>query len=78
MTSKAVVLVVPEDQAEEVSRLVASALSLNGYRHNGPSIIDWPVDTPPRVRFCHFCAHEEGTGSSYCNVAASHSHWFHP
>lgn len=50
VASKAIVLVVPDDMAEEVSRLIASALSLNGYRHNNPSVIDWPIESPPRVR----------------------------
>lgn len=42
--TKAVVLVVPDDVADEIARLIASALSLNGYGHNAPGVIDWPTD----------------------------------
>lgn len=48
---KAVVLVVPDDgQADDVARLIAAALTINGYDHNGPSVIDWPVTTPGSAR----------------------------
>ena len=41
---KAVVLVIEDDeQASEVSRLIAATLSMNGYRHDNPAVIDWPV-----------------------------------
>ncbi len=41
--TKAIVLAVPDDQADDIARLVASALSLNGYKHNQPGVIDWPT-----------------------------------
>ena len=42
--TKAVVLLVPDDVADEIGRLIASTLSLNGYGHNTPGVIDWPTD----------------------------------
>lgn len=40
---KAIVLVLPDDVAEEVGRLIDATLHLNGYRTaNEPQIIDWP------------------------------------
>jgi hypothetical protein len=41
--SKAIVVVVPEAVADEVARLIAAALTLNGWKHNEPSVIDWPI-----------------------------------
>jgi hypothetical protein len=41
--SKAILLVVPEEHAEVLARLIASLLSMNGYSHNQPAVIDWPV-----------------------------------
>lgn len=46
---KAIVIVCEDVQAEEISRLLASTLSLNGYRHDGPAVIEWPVDPPRRL-----------------------------
>ena len=43
---KAVVLVVDAAIAQHIADLIASMLSLNGYGHNGASIIDWPVEVP--------------------------------
>lgn len=40
---RAVVLVVPDDVADEIGRLIASVLSLNGYAHNTPAVIDWAI-----------------------------------
>lgn len=58
---KAVVLVIPsDDAAQDVARLIASVLSLNGYDYNKPEVIDWPVP-PPRAQggfgtgFSHQC-----------------------
>ncbi len=42
-TQKAIVLVVPAEIADDVARLVAATLSLNGYRHDDPAVIDWPL-----------------------------------
>ena len=45
MADKAIVLIVPEElagQADHIARLIASTLTLNGYGHNTPSVIDWP------------------------------------
>jgi hypothetical protein len=45
---KAIVLVVEDgDEAEIVSKLIAATLSLNGYRHNAPEVIDWPMEGEP-------------------------------
>ncbi|HXA33391.1 MAG TPA: hypothetical protein VNV87_14125, partial [Acidimicrobiales bacterium] len=40
---KAVVLIVSPEIAEDVANLIAGTLSINGYKHNNPSVIDWPV-----------------------------------
>lgn len=40
---KAIVLVCPEDVAEDVAHLIASVLSLNGYDHGKPAVIPWPL-----------------------------------
>ena len=39
---KAIVLVLADDVADDVSRLIASALALNGYEATKPSVVDWP------------------------------------
>jgi hypothetical protein len=41
--TRAVVLVIPDEvDADDVARLIAAALSINGYGHNSPSVIEWP------------------------------------
>lgn len=42
-TQKAIVLVVPAEIADDVARLLAAMLGLNGYKHNNPAVIDWPL-----------------------------------
>ena len=41
--TKAVVLLVPDENADEIARLIAATLSMNGYGHNTPGVIDWPT-----------------------------------
>lgn len=41
--SKAVILLVADDMANEIARLVEATLSLNGYGHTTPGVIDWPT-----------------------------------
>ena len=41
---KAVVLVIENAQdADNICKLIAATLSLNGYRHDDPGVIDWPA-----------------------------------
>lgn len=53
---KAILLIVPEDDAEDMSRLIAATLSMNGYGHDGPSVIDWPIvpKKPAPIGFGNF------------------------
>jgi hypothetical protein len=39
---KAILLVCDAAIAQEMANLIAALLSLNGYAHNGASVIDWP------------------------------------
>ena len=41
---KAVVLVIEDaGDADNICKLIAATLSLNGYRHDNPAVIDWPA-----------------------------------
>lgn len=39
---KAVVLIVPDDHAQLVASLMAATLTMNGFHHDGPAVIEWP------------------------------------
>lgn len=47
---KAVVLVCSEEDADNVCKLIAATLSLNGYHHDKPGVIDWPLVTVKPAR----------------------------
>jgi hypothetical protein len=40
---KAILLVLPADSAQEIANLIGATLTLNGYHHTRPEVMDWPL-----------------------------------
>lgn len=47
---KAVVVVLPDEGAMAVARLIGATLSMNGYTHDAPAVINWPMAEPGAVK----------------------------
>jgi len=59
---KAIVITCGDAVAEDVARLLASALTLNGYQHDGPAVIDWPVGRCCDLHQAEGCCDQDDCG----------------
>ena len=48
---KAVLIVMDADVADDVARLLAATLTMNGYNPTRPEVIDWPLDGARLAQF---------------------------